>query len=212
MVDEVGAGVAVVWEDTHPEAVTVGAVLAAVVAADSVAGEPRDDGRCSMKFKRFVRHIMSGPWTVRRHFSAADLLEIEAAIKSTESAQGGEIRFCVESDLDARDLFAGLSPAERARQVFSQLGVWDTAQNNGVLLYLLLADRSFEIVADRAISRHVSAADWRAVSEEIEREFQAGRFLSGVKLGIKLIAKHLERHFPAGQLHCAELPNKPVIL
>ncbi|MBN8550171.1 MAG: TPM domain-containing protein [Deltaproteobacteria bacterium] len=161
---------------------------------------------------RFIRHAFCGPWTVRRHFSQSDLDAIEAHIKATEATHGGEIRVCIEADLDVSELVAGLSPAERSRNVFSHLRVWDTAQNNGVLLYVLLADRAFEIVADRAISQHISAPEWAEVSREIEAEFKAGRFLSGVKRGIDLIAHRISRHFPSGQRHSAELSDKPVIL
>lgn len=133
-------------------------------------------------------------------------------IRRVEQSQGGEICFCVESDLEISDLLMGTTPADRAQQVFSHLRVWDTAQNNGVLLYLLLADRSFEIIADRAISAHVSNAEWQAVCDEIETEFRNRRFLEGVKLGITRIAEHLNRHFPTGQHHKEELSDKPVIL
>lgn len=180
-------------------------------AADLVAVELRDDGD-QMNIRRVIRHLCSGPWAVRRHFSAADLNEIEATIKSIETAQGGEIRFCVEADLNVAELLSDLSVRARAHQVFSHLRVWDTSQNNGVLLYLLLADRSFEIVADRSISQRVTTEEWQLICDEIGAEFRSGRFLSGVKMGIARIAEHLRAHFPGGQMHHNELSDKPVVL
>src|ERR1700738_753194 len=102
-----------------------------------------------MNAGRFLRHIFFTRWTTRRHFTPRVLADIEAAIREAESLHAGEIRFVVETALDLPDLVEDLPPRPRAMQVFGQLGVWDTAQNNGVLIYLLLADHIVEIVADR---------------------------------------------------------------
>lgn len=163
-----------------------------------------------MSIARFLRHMFTGPWTVRRHFSSRGLEEIENAIKEAETAHGGEIRFWVEASLDPHELFAGITPRARAEEVFSRLRVWDTERNNGVLLYLLLADRDFEIVADRAVSRSVSEEDWSNICREIEDAFRSGKFVEGVKLGIRKISDLLRINFPSPDP--AELPNKPILL
>ena len=97
-------------------------------------------------------------------------------------------------------------------EVFSQLRVWDTERNNGVLIYLLLADRHVEIVADRGIHRDVGQPDWEIICREMEHAFRQGRFEQGVVEGIRAVASHLLRHHPASGTHENELPDKPVML
>ena len=160
---------------------------------------------------RFLRHVLTGPWTVRRHFSELDLRSIEGLIAESEKSHDAEIRFCVESGLDPHELVAGITPRQRAGEVFSRLRVWDTEQNNGVLFYLLLADKDFEIVADRAVARVVSDAEWAGICREVEDAFRSGKFMEGVSLGLRLITEKLRVHFPA-RGHASELPDRPVIL
>lgn len=136
---------------------------------------------------------------------------IEAAIKESETAHFGEIRFAVETALDARSLFAGKSAHDRAVEVFSQLRLWDTEHNNGVLIYLLLADRRVEIVADRGVHRDVGAQGWEAICREMEQQFRLGRFEEGVVAGIRAVARHLVRYYPASGENENELPDKPLI-
>src|SRR5690242_19230005 len=100
---------------------------------------------------------------VRKAFPESALRDIESAIAAAEESDGGEIRFAVEGELTNAALWNDLSPRARAVQVFGELGVWDTEQNNGVLLYVLLADRDVEIVADRGFAGKVSDAEWNAV-------------------------------------------------
>src|SRR5690349_5271612 len=112
-----------------------------------------------MNATRFLRHIFFTRWTTRRHFTTRVLAEIETAIRETESLHAGEIRFVVETALDLPELVQDLSPRQRAMQIFGQLGVWDTAQNNGVLIYLLLADHGVEIIADRGIAGRIAQSE-----------------------------------------------------
>src|SRR5581483_11500504 len=104
-----------------------------------------------MNPSRFLRHLFFTRWNTRRHFTPEVLAGIEATIRETEALHGGEIRFVVEAALDLAEIVQDIAPRQRALQVFGQLGVWDTEHNNGVLIYLLLADRIVEIVADRGI-------------------------------------------------------------
>jgi uncharacterized membrane protein len=137
---------------------------------------------------------------------------IEAAIGASETRHSGEIRFAVESALDAPALLRGQSARGRALEVFSALRVWDTEANSGVLVYLLLADRDVEIVADRGIHGRVGAAAWEAICREMEARFAAGRYAEGVLTGIARIDEHLARHFPRDAHDKDELPNAPATL
>jgi uncharacterized membrane protein len=161
---------------------------------------------------RALRHLFSTRWTTRRRFTAAVLGRIQAAIADLESRHAGEIRFAIETAFDLPELWYGLTPRQRALQVFGQLGVWDTAGNNGVLIYLLMADHDVEIVADRAIAARVAQADWDAVCREMEAHFRTGRFADGALAGIAGVGRLLERHFPGEGGDRAEQPDAPVIL
>jgi uncharacterized membrane protein len=161
---------------------------------------------------RFLRHILVMPGSVRRAFPAHELQAIEKAVAASEERHAGEIRFAVEAALDAPALLRGQSARSRALEVFSDLRVWDTEANNGVLIYLLLADRDVEIVADRGIDRRVGHQGWEAICREMEGHFAAGRFGEGVLAGIARIDAHLARHFPRNAGDADELPNAPATL
>jgi uncharacterized membrane protein len=137
---------------------------------------------------------------------------IERAIRDSEATHSGQIRFAVEAALDIGPLLRNQSARGRAIDVFSFLRVWDTQHNNGVLVYLLLADRDVEIVADRGISRHVAAEDWERICHDMEAAFRAGRFEDGVVGGIRAVSAHLSRHHPGTGARPNELPDAPVVL
>jgi len=137
---------------------------------------------------------------------------IEAAIKESETTHFGEIRFAVEAALDPLALLQGRSARDRALEVFSQLRVWDTERNNGVLIYLLLADRRVEIVADRGINRDVGQSGWDKICREMEHAFKQEDFELGVVSGIHAIAAHLARFYPASGVNENELPDQAVML
>jgi len=165
-----------------------------------------------MNATRFLRHIFATRWTTRRHFGPKVLGAIETAIRETEAQHGGEIRFAVETALDMAELVEDLAPRRRAMQVFGQLGVWDTADNNGVLIYLLLADRVVEIVADRGIAARIPQSDWDGVCREMERLYRDRRFSEGSVAGVYAVGRLLARHFPGRRKDVDELPNQPVLL
>jgi uncharacterized membrane protein len=180
---------------------------AVVLAAAALRG-----GGDKMKIGRLVRHLLTTPWRMRRAFPPHTMRAIEAAIRESETTHFGEIRFAVEAALDPMALLQGRSAHERAVEVFSQLRVWDTERNNGVLIYLLLADRDVEIVADRGIHRDVGPPGWDKICREMEQAFKKEDFELGVVSGIHAIAEHLARHYPASGANVNELPDKPIVL
>ena len=165
-----------------------------------------------MNLKRIMRHLSSGRAAVRRAFPLHALDAIERAIRETEARHDGQIRFAVEAALDLSPLLAGQTARERAVEAFSQLRVWDTAHNNGVLIYLLLADRDVEIVADRGIHVKLGTETWEAICREMEAAFRNGQFEAGVLTGIHAVGEHLARHFPARGGKPNEMPDRPVVL
>jgi uncharacterized membrane protein len=165
-----------------------------------------------MGIKRIGRHLLEHRWRMRRIFPHRVLAHIEQAIKASEATHSGQIRFVVEGALDGTPLFRNQTARARALDVFSRLRIWDTAYNNGVLIYLLLADRDFEIVADRGIDSKVGAAGWEEICVEMEAEFRAGHFESGVIKGIEAVSRQLTVHFPAQGAGRNELPDAPVVM
>jgi len=161
---------------------------------------------------RILRHLFMPYLLVKRHFPRRALADIERAIGESETAHMGEIRFAVEAGLDFWLLMRGQQAQERALEVFSQLRVWDTEHNSGVLIYLLLADRVVEIVADRGIHAKVGAGEWQRICRMMEADFRQGRFEQGVQAGIREISALLVQHFPARGANPDELPDKPVVL
>ena len=165
-----------------------------------------------MNIKRIVRHLLATHWQVNRAFPRQTLIAIDRAIKASEAAHVGEIRFAVEGALDGTPLFKGQSARERAIDVFSQLRMWDTEHNNGVLIYLLLADRDVEIVADRGVHERVGSLEWEKLCRAMEIAFQQGNYEAGVLSGIEAVTQHLVKHFPANGYDRNDLPDKPVVL
>ena len=165
-----------------------------------------------MMISRWLKHLCSGHWQVRRAFPAAALQAIEAAIREAEAAHHGQIRFAVEAGLDVGPLLENQTAHERAIEVFSRLRVWDTEDNNGVLIYLLLADHDVEIIADRGVHAHVGQEGWEHICRAMEAEFRAGRFEAGVLAGIRAVSAHLRTHYPRQGAGANELPDQPVLL
>ncbi len=162
---------------------------------------------------RILRHLLAGPWQVRRCFPKSAMLRIRTEIENSETRHLGELRFAVEAGLHWHHLWQGISGRDRAIELFSQLHVWDTEHNSGVLIYLLLADRRVEIIADRGIHARVGDAGWQAISRAMETAFSNGKFEQGVLTGISHITALLVEYFPAsGRPNKNELPDTPVVL
>ncbi len=138
-----------------------------------------------MDIKRIMRHLSTGRASVRRAFPPHTLDTIERAIRETEARHNGQIRFAVEAALELAPLLAGQTAQQRAIEVFSTLRVWDTEHNNGVLIYLLLADRDVEIVADRGVHGKLGQAVWEQVCQDMEAAFRRGNFEQGVIAGVR---------------------------
>jgi hypothetical protein len=165
-----------------------------------------------MNIKRIGRHLLEHHWRVKRIFPPTVLAGIEQAIRSGEATHAGQVRFVVEGALDGAPLFRDQPARERALDQFAHLRIWDTAHNNGVLIYLLLADRDVEIVADRGIDAKVGAEGWEAICRAMEADFKAGHFERGVIGGIEAVSRELAKHFPPDGHPSNELPDKPVVI
>ena len=165
-----------------------------------------------MGIARIGKHLLEHHWRARRLFPPKALIAIEQAIKIGETTHSGQVRFVVEGALDGAPLFRDQPARERAIDIFAQLRIWDTVHNNGVLIYLLLADRDVEIVADRGIDMKVGAAGWEKICRDMEGDFKAGKFQSGVIRGIEAVSRQLAQHFPAQGKGPNELPDAPVVI
>ena len=165
-----------------------------------------------MNLSRWMRHLIATRWQTRRCFTPAVLEQIERAIVELEKQHAGELRFAVETAYDLPELWAGLAPRQRALQVFGELGVWDTADDNGVLIYLSMADRVVEIVADRGIASHVTQAEWDAVCRDMEDHFRRRQFGEGAIAGVRGVGRLLAQHFPNRGGDRDELPNQAILL
>ena len=165
-----------------------------------------------MILRRHLRHVATTRWSTRRHFPQSTRDAIEQAIGECESRHGGEIRFVVETAFDLPELWRKLAPRTRALQLFGQFGVWNTEHNNGVLIYVLMADHAVEIVADRGIASRVPQAEWDAVCKQMQHHYREGRFREGSVVGILGVGALLGRHFPGTRPSANELPNQPVLL
>jgi uncharacterized membrane protein len=165
---------------------------------------------------RLWRHLLITRWRLHREFTPPVLDRIEQAVHAGEAAHSGEIRFVVETDLDVWSIIDGKTPRQRAIEIFSLFHVWDTEKNNGILIYLLLADRDVEIVADRGYQGRVEQAEWDAVCRAMEEHYRASRWEQGSLAGVDGVTQLLVRHFPFGPGDRArdrnELPDRPTLL
>jgi len=164
------------------------------------------------KLIRIFKHLTATRWRVMRYFPKRSMDAIETAIAASEKQHMGELRFVVEAGLDWPELFAGTSSRKRALDIFSQLRIWDTEQNSGVLIYLLLADNKVEILADRGINTRVNQHEWISICQDMEIKFRMGDFESGALIGISAISSLLKLHFPAQKQNPNELSDRPVVL
>lgn len=161
---------------------------------------------------RIARHRWMDESDVRRALDEAALQRIEQRVAASEKRHSGEIRVCVEAGLPWSYLWKRLAARDRAIMMFGKLRVWDTAANNGVLIYLLLADRAIEIVADRGVARAVPASHWSDVVRGMGHAFRAGRFEDGLTEAIAAVDRVLREHWPLapGAANPNELPDRPL--
>lgn len=162
-----------------------------------------------MDIARGWRHLFADEGEVRRVLDAAAMARLGERVRASEARHSGEIRLCIEAGLPWGWLRRPVR--ERALAVFAELGVWDTEANNGVLVYLLLADRAIEIVADRGVMRHAPAGHWEAVVATMREAFRAGHFEDGLAQAIDAVDALLVQHYPLaeGERNPNELPDAP---
>jgi hypothetical protein len=162
--------------------------------------------------RRIARHLVYPDWMMRRAFPRSTLDRIEAAIRESERAHRAELRFAAEGALDILPVTRGLTARERAIELFSELHVWDTEENCGVLIYVQLVDHCIEIVADRGVNACVEQGEWDAICRRMEEAFHRGEFEAGSLAGIREVGKVLSRHFSSRGTDTDELPNRPALL
>ena len=165
-----------------------------------------------MELRRFFRHVLMTPARARRAFPRSTLDAIQHEIAAQERRHGGEVCFIVEAELHAAALWRDVSARDRARQLFALHGVWNTEDNNGVLVYILLAERRVEIVADRGIDRRVGAHDWQRIIASMDPLLRAGRFEEAALAGVRGVSELLAAHFPARVNGTNELPDRPLVM
>lgn len=161
--------------------------------------------------RRLLRHRLMDRSDVHRALDPAAMDRLAARVAASERRHTGEIRLAVEAGLPLSYLWKGLSARQRAVTLFGKLRVWDTEDNNGVLIYLLMADHAIEIVADRGLSRGVDSQQWQPIVAAMRQAFQAGRFEDGLNHAIDAVNEVLVQRFPAreGEASTNELPDTP---
>ncbi|RQO55854.1 hypothetical protein DBR47_18425 [Paucibacter sp. KBW04] len=164
--------------------------------------------------KRLLKHRWIDHGDVRRALPLATEQALEAQVKASESHHSGEICICVEAGLPLSYLWKKLRARQRALTLFGKLRVWDTEANNGVLIYLLLADNAIEIVADRGLNNRVSAEQWQGVVERLREHLGQGRFQEGLHQAVLEVDRLLSEHFPLapGQSNPNELQDRVILL
>ena len=161
---------------------------------------------------RLLTHLLHTPLATRRAFPAAVQEAIRETVAEGERTHRGEIRFVVEGDWPLGDVLAGKSVRARALEVFGMTRVWDTEENTGVLVYVLLCEHKVEILADRGINRALGPQVWYELCDAMTRAFAAGRFEQGSIDLIRQMHVLLATHFPSDGRNPNELPDLPIIL
>ena len=151
------------------------------------------------------------PIPVTMAFPQSSLDEVSRCIEECETRTSAEFRLIIERSIPSKDLRRNITDADRAKELFGQYGVWDTEENNGVLIYLNLSYRSIEINLDRAAARVVKQNELNEIVKGIEESFSKGRFESGVCDAFRELTKLLAPAFPNKPVE-NPVPNEPVVL
>jgi uncharacterized membrane protein len=162
---------------------------------------------------RILKHRLVDEADARRALSPAALRRLQERVAASERGHSGEIRICVEAGLPLSYLWRGATARERAVTMFGKLRVWDTQHNNGVLIYLLLAEHAIEVVADRGLNRHVDAEAWRGLAAGMAEAFRRGEYEAGLNTAVDRVGALLAQHFPLSghEANPNELPDAPVV-
>ena len=161
---------------------------------------------------RLIKHLFLPDWLVRVRFKKHHMQQIASAITESEKMHDGEIRFAVEASLPLADLLKNRSARDRALDVFSNLRIWDTEHNNGVLIYFLLADHDFEIIVDRGFNAKVDARVWPVIAQSMEQHCKDGDYAGAALVGILTITQLQTQYFPNTGKKINELSDEPVIV
>ena len=178
------------------------------------------------KLKAFVRHLWLDASDAQRKVPPDMLQRLRGRIAASEQRHSGEIRLCVEASLPASYLWR-IDPQnsvralarQRAVTMFGKLRVWNTEHNNGVLIYMLLAEHAIEIVADRGVAQRVSTEHWQAMVAHMAIAFRENRYEDGLTQALEETSAVLMTHFALTQERDAappvnpnELPDDPLLL
>ena len=166
-----------------------------------------------MDWLRTFRNQRLDAGDAKRLLGDGAIERVQQRVAASERHHSGEIRVCIEAGLPVSYVKRDAPPRERAVMMFSKLRVWDTEYNNGVLIYLLLAEHAIEIVADRGLARHVDAAEWQRITGTMSAAFKAGQFEAGLNQAVDAVDALLARHFPLapGETNPNELPDAPYL-
>ena len=162
---------------------------------------------------RLLRHRLLDEDDTRKAIPPELLERLKGRVAASENRHSGEIRICVEASLPSSYVWRDATPRQRAVAMFGKLRMWDTEHNNGVLVYLLLAERAIEIVADRGLSKLVPQAEWAAMVQRMSAAFREDRFEDGLTQALEEVSALLVQHFPLapGESNSNELPDEPVL-
>ncbi|AUZ04670.1 MULTISPECIES: TPM domain-containing protein [Vitreoscilla] len=165
------------------------------------------------RFQRLWRHATASHKKWQQQFPKSLLTRIETLIAASEPKHLGQIRVVIENNMPLSDVWANVSPRERAWQCFGELGVWDTEYNTGVLLYIGWSDRALEIVADRGIARQVDEQVWQKICQQLSQAFVAQQFETGTETALQQLTDVLQAHIPRDGSHIAdnELSDEVVV-
>lgn len=165
-----------------------------------------------ISFSRWLKHLCTTRAMGRRAFPETAMESLETVISKGETLHRAEMRLIVEHALPYLTVLRGTTSRQRAAELFAHYRIWDTEDNCGVLIYVNLADRKVEIIADRDVARRVTQAEWDAVCATMAARFADGDFHEGTAAALKQLNALLQLHYPAQGNHANQLPNKPVIL
>jgi uncharacterized membrane protein len=165
------------------------------------------------KLKRLLHHRWLDEGDTRRAIPTEMVERLMRRVAASEQRHSGEVRICIEASLPSSYIWRSASARERAVMMFSKLRVWDTAHNNGVLIYLMLAEHAIEIVADRGLNEKVSPAQWQAIAQTMSSAFKTKRYEDGLTQALEEVSALLVAHFPValGGTRRNELPDAPVL-
>jgi uncharacterized membrane protein len=164
-----------------------------------------------MKLSKLPAHLFA-EYAMRRHFPTSLLDRLQQAVADGETRHDGQVCFAIEGAQTVRALLHGTTPRQRAEEVFAHLRVWDTRNNSGVLIYVLLAERAIEIVADRGVAAKVAQTEWTSICERVQQRYATREFERGSLDGITAVNDLLAAHFPPEPGKKNELPDRPVLL